>query len=79
MKNIRQVYSELETRYNELAEAHLTLQRTLKRIILTQEDVPDGLVYYSHKVGAYYTDRELDAMEIKIFNAEEMERMELSI
>lgn len=78
MKNIRQAYKELEEKYKELAEAHLILQRTLKRVILTK-NMEDKGVFYSHYVARYYTDKELDEMQITIENDEPYERMILKI
>lgn len=77
-KNLQSRYDELELQCKQLAEAHLILQRTLKRIILTK-GMEDKIVFYSHYVARYYTDRELDEMQITIENAEPYERMVLVI
>lgn len=77
-KNLQSRCNELELQYKQLAEAHLILQRTLKRVILTK-NMEDKGVFYSHHVARYYTDRELDEMQITIENDEPYERMILVI
>ena len=59
--------------YDELAKAHLDLQRTIKRVLLTTS------TYYSYDTARYYTNHELDNMRIELVDNEEEMRIELEI
>ena len=81
MKNIRQAHNELQKKYDELAEAHLILQRTLKRLLLHRKRsiYANNELFYSYSTAQYYTDNELDNIQIDVFDHQDEERVELRI
>lgn len=65
--------SKCKEAYDELAKAHLDLQRTVKRVLLT------GSINYSYDTARYYTNTELDNMRIELHDNEQDEKIELRI
>lgn len=70
------VAKDLQHEYDELAEAYLQLQRTLKRLALNNH--PSKLSY-SHRTARFYLNHELDNMQLEIIDNKKERKIEIRI
>lgn len=68
--------TKLKENYDDLAKSHLDLQRTVKRVLLSNKFV---CIYYSYDIVRFYTNHELDNMVIVLHDNEQDEKIELRI
>jgi len=85
-KNIRQAYNELLDKHEQLVNAFMIMQRSMKLILLTQSKAlkdagldDTAVLYYTRRIAERYLDHHLDEMTINIRENEELHRMELTL